>query len=300
MSPDQITAFRTFLLAALRAPASVGGDPVTFDASSVVRAYGDFPRAASRWCAFRLLTDTGLSADGDTWRENMRQQYRIDVDGDTATAGVALAPANSDFDPASVSVGTFGGDPEAKRDALLAALQALEGPTHPAVYVADDADPATPAIEATATEAARGVWLNLTTSGADLSTNLLRDNLAYHSREPVESVISVQCYSRMREIDTDPDDLNLHAQNLLAKVRTRCMSPIATSDLRAAGVAPRRFQPVRDISGLLRGSQWETRAVLDMTVSIMRATVDQPGTIENTEISGTPSPGPTVTIDTRS
>lgn len=300
MSPDQIAALRTFLAASLAAPPRYGADPVTFPASSVVQSYGDFPRTAGPWCTFRLMTENGLAAEGDQWRESVRQVYRIAFSAGAGVNSVSLAPTNSDFAPSGVGPVGPALDATTLRDDTLALLQALEGPSHPATYVADDSVPALPAILATATEAARGVWLDLSTSGPSIDSSLVRDNLAVHTREPLEVVVSVQVYSRVaREGPSAVPNDDLNANNLLGKVRTRCMSGIATADLRAAGVAPRRFQPVRDLSGLLRGSQWETRAVLDMTCSVSRAIVEQPGTIESVELSGTAGTAPTINIDTR-
>lgn len=305
MSPTQIAALRTFLIEALQAEPRPGAGAIAFPDASVVRSYGDFPRGVPLWCTFRLASGVGYSATGATEREAMRMIYRVVFTGDTAAATVSLAPTNSDFAASTTGpIGpTGGGDPEALRDALLTALQALEGPTHPATYAADDSG-ASPAIVATATEAARGVWLDLTTSGPDLTATVERDNLAVHTLDSGEQGVSVQCYSKQSDLPGGPsDDLDdLNAVNLLEKVRTRMKSAIATETLRAAGVAPIRWQPVTDISGLLRGSQWESRAVLDVTLSVMRAIVEQPGTIETAEITGTVAPltQDPIIIDTRS
>lgn len=302
MTPTQIAAFRTFLIESLQAAPDPSSDPISFPAANVRRSYGDFPRGVPLWCTFRLASGDGYGATGATEHEPMRMIYRIEFTGDTAAVTVALAPANSDFDPATTGpIGpTGGGDPAALRDAVLTALQALEGPDHPATYAGDDSW-ANPAILATATEAARGVWLDLTVTGADAAATVTRDNLAVHTSDAGEQVVSIQCYSKQSDQPSGPDD-NVNAVNLLEKVRTRMKSAIATETLREANVAPIRWQPVRDISGLLRGSQWESRAVLDVTLSVMRAIVEQPGTIESAHIVGTLSPvtDDPINIDTRS
>ena len=109
MSPDQIAALRTFLAASLAAPPRYGADPVTFPASSVVQSYGDFPRTAGPWCTFRLMTENGLAAEGDQWRESVRQVYRIAFSAGAGVNSVSLAPTNSDFAPSGVTPPTLRG-----------------------------------------------------------------------------------------------------------------------------------------------------------------------------------------------
>lgn len=300
MTPVQHRAFLEFVGFALRTPMRPDGLVVDFPDAAIVRAYQDTPQGVPRWCTVNTLAQTSLQSGGDEWREPMRMIYRLDVVGDSAgPVLVTLSPQNSGYEPESAGpVTPPGGGLEAFRDAILTALQDLEGPTHPATYIADDTGE-DPAILATAVEAARGVWLNLEASTADVDVVQVRDSMALHTRDLGEVVFSIQVASRHDDRDPNPE---LAAMQLAQRIRTWAFSRIATANLRATGLAPMRCEGPRDLSALLRGSQWQTRAVLEMTCSVMRATVEQPGTIESMQTTGTlesePAGLPPITITT--
>lgn len=296
MTPAQIAALRTFLAESLQAPPRYGADPVAFPLANVVRSNQDHPRGTPLWCTVRLLASTSLQATGDVWGEATRMRYLLRFDGNTGAVTVTLDPRNSTFGPATTGAVSSGGDAEALRDAVLSALQALEGPDHPAVYEATTVE-GEPGIEAVATEAARGVWLDIEADGDDVTVIQARDALATHTRDLGEDTWSIQVSSRLlAESQHEPPNDDLHAVALLTKVRTRAMSPIAAQGLHAAAYPVRRASDVRDLTHLLRGSQWETRAVLDLTLGVTRGIVEEPGTVEAVEAIGTVA-GATFTID---
>lgn len=284
MTPEQFRQFRAFVGQALRAPLHPDDPAVVFPDTSIVRPEQDAPRGVPRWATIKILNETGLQGGADQWNEPIRMIYRITFDGASDPVTVTLSPTRSAF--AHYSSGAVSppvGGVEAFRDEVLAVLQAAEGTSHPATYIPDDTGD-NPAILATATEAARGVWLDLQVAGPDASAVQVRDALAVHTRDLAEAVLSINVFSKLNGAAPDP---SLHAVQLADKIALRSMAPYSTAVLRSFGVAPMRRQPVQDVSGLLGGSEWETRAVLDMTVSVMRAMVEQPGTIESMAAVGT-------------
>lgn len=100
---------------------------------------------------------------------------------------------------------------------------------------------------------------------------------------PDELEVSVQISSRYD--DADPSVLD-HARVLLGRAKAAFWAPPVTAALRAAGCPPLRTGVVQDLTALL-GSQTETRANLDVTLSVAAGIIAETGQIETVETSGT-------------
>lgn len=95
-------------------------------------------------------------------------------------------------------------------------------------------------------------------------------------REPLEVTLSVTL--RIQRSDGTPS-WGQEAGLVLRRVLLARASTLHDT-LAAAGCAIRRVGGIRDLSGLHRGSQWETTAQVDLTLDVMAMVVERPGWIE--------------------
>lgn len=273
ISPAQKRAFRGFVVAALEG---------YIDHDFVVWSFNDHPIAGPKWCALRPIAEPEIGGGSELVDFSLRSKHRIEFSADVASTITITTP---DASPPIVStagpVGSPAPDVLALRDLHVAQL--VGSP----LWVASSADPN--AIEIEATEAGRGVLLEVAaTPSASLVVSLVRDCYAEGVRDLLEPSISVQVFSKL---DDENPALEDAADVLLGRVRARFFASVAAAGMRAAGLAPIRRGTVTDLSGLRGASQWETRAALDLTFRRASVILEQPGTIETIEGTGTLQPG---------
>lgn len=311
MNSTQRIALRDAIHAALvwelpSTPPVAGRSPIPFPKENVVRSDQDHPRDTDFWCTFRETANVSNDAEPSEDSYALQQVWRLSVIAEPgAPVDVDVEPHVEGVDPANVTVAPQG-NPTATRDALLALLQAETSPTHPVTYSADNTQ-SDPAITIAADAALLGIHLFLSTDDpAAIAFALRRDSLAVEARDLAEVTVSIQVSARMLEDNpawqADPDSfIEVQAMPLLEKLKTRFKTRGVRNDLRAGGLGVLRFNGPRPLTHILGDSQYETRAVLDVTLSTCGVTVDQPGTIEEAVVTGTLQPDNLqIEIDTRS
>jgi len=271
LSPNQLTAFRDTVvqILALKAisPELIGWE------------YEDEPRDQPIWVQLNELASVDISGPTELSSVDLRQKVQFQVTADAA-ATITIDPDVTGGVVTTVAAGPSG-SVTALRDALLVLLQAAGDPLWAAVAV--DAD----VIEVEATEAGRGIWLRPSETGP-ITRTLLRDYSGVLMRDLTEVTMGLTLFSRL---DSAAPSHAQRASVLVEAVRALILGPTWRALLTAAFAPVLRRGQVQDISRMLGGSQWETGAALQVTLSRMSLTVDQPGTIESMDALGVLSPG---------
>lgn len=121
-----------------------------------------------------------------------------------------------------------------------------------------------------------------------IDVDLPGERLVVSQRSIAEWTVSVQVVARLS--DSDPV-LADNAARLLRRVTMRVLSEL-TGPMRAIGCAWRRSGQILPLPRIARGSQWETRAAVDLTFCVGEYIVDEPGWIDSVAGTGTLSPLP--------
>lgn len=118
------------------------------------------------------------------------------------------------------------------------------------------------------------------------------EELEEYTRQISEWTVRVMLGSKIS--DTSPD-FGQAAARILRRLTMRVEGEESNA-MRALGLAWTRSSQIIDLTRLAKGSQWETRAAVDLTFFAGEAIVDRPGWIESTEVTGTASPLPAETF----
>lgn len=242
----------------------------------------DHPRTGDRWCSLMELPTLTKTSIPEQVNVAQLQEIRIDFPADAATT-ITIDPQADAATPTTSTEGPSG-SATLLRDAHFANLDGAS-----TFWTATKLDVVglDPAIVIQATELGRGIWLK-TTLTAPLTQTLLRDYQLVAVRDLEEVTVSIQVFSRLDDDNPDPD---LGAAHVLGEMKLRLFAPTVITILRAANCPPARRTDVIDLSDLVGGSQWETRAQLSVILSRMGLILDQPGTVESVQGTGTIQPG---------
>lgn len=242
----------------------------------------DHPKSGDRWCSIKDAGTESLHMQSEVFKAHMLQIVQLDFPADAATT-ITIDPQ---VDGASLLISTEGpsGSALLLRDAHLANLAGAS-----LFWGAVATDPAggDPGITITATELARGRWLNIA-AGAPVVKTIVRDYQVDAVRDLEEVTVSIQVFSRLND---NAPDRTLHAKSIISDMRTRVFAPSYLSILRAGKCPPKRRTDIIDLTNLVRGSQWETRAQFSLILSRMSLVLDQTGTVESVSGTGVLQPG---------
>lgn len=224
------------------------------------------PRPAVR-CFWGAQVQLGRDA---THPVAQRQKWKVTIDEVAAseyTVSVRKAPYVYPAGP--------GDDAAAIQAGLLAALAATPDATPTAGDV--DEELFVEAVDA-------GVHLALTVEG-HLSREIVRDRAAWQTAAPAERTLSIQVAAEIDPAAPSPKQTALAYASLL---RARLGHPDVQARLRQAGVAVRRIA-AGPIGGLdvLNGTVTETRASLEVVLSITAGAQHGAGVMESASLTAT-------------
>lgn len=264
---DEIIAWDTVLGAIRQWVIDSTGIP----ASSVAWSDQDHPELVRPFATLRLPAGgpSGVATQPELRTRRLTHTWLVTV----ATAAVQVYTLTIDGVGYPYSAGA-GDDADAIRDGLVAAAAAAPG-----VSVTPTAVEGQLQVAASVVATFHPV---LVSPDPDLVALEAQKELGVEAFTPDELAVSVQVSARLD--DTSPS-LTQHARAILGRAKAALWTPTVTSALRRAGVPPLRTGTVNDLSALL-GSQFETRANLDVTFSVAAGIIDETGQIETADLSG--------------
>lgn len=275
-SPEQERALARFVQSALQ----TGGWPD----NAVLWTPLDAPRNAGRFCTLRNLAAAPVAGRSEQLPVFLRQTWAITWPAVPTPSAIELqlgaGPILASVVPAAPDVATLLATHELQINAAAAGFTArIDGV---ALIVSVDAGNEGQDLS---------LALSATDDAAGASAQLLQDSQGVALRDLLEITVSIQVSANAT------GDLSPDAEQYLERVRARLFAPVAAAELRAVNLAPLRYGSVQSLDRIQNGSAWQSRAVLDVTLSRSSVTIEQPGLIEKVAAVGTLAPLPPFPVE---
>lgn len=288
MRAAQIKAFRDWLVARLPYNRDDPSSPITFPAENVYKGtQQDQPRTVLPVCTYFPLG--GATTGGTSDRIHVKRAHEFTWRLDTNPAGVFALAVDRFFVPAALEALTTaslsitpGVDVDATVADVLTQLQALEGPTHVATYVANGTD----AIDITAIDAMVGYPLRIVTDAADdMTSTLIRDVLEVWKRDLVTEMISIRIETKQSG-EGLPEEA--WAYQIASKLSEDAQNREGWDELSELGVGISSVSGPTPALATIGGSQGSEVASLTFELKVARYRGNPAGTIECVDsITGT-------------